>query len=58
MVAMREASRTGRLGKRSRTQPGRLGGWRRGLDKSAELLDGIGKEIPWDQDAAFTAKEE
>lgn len=42
----------------TRTQPGRLGGWRRCLDKSAELLDGIGKAIPWDQDAAFTAKEE
>jgi hypothetical protein len=39
-------------------QPGKLGGWRKCLDKSAELLAGLGKEIPWDEDASFLAKEE
>jgi hypothetical protein len=42
----------------TRMQPGKLGGWRKCLDKSAELLAGLGKEIPWDEDASSLAKEE
>lgn len=42
----------------TKVQPAKLGGWRKCLDKSAELLAGLGKEIPWDEDASFLAKEE
>jgi len=44
--------------KSTKVQPAKLGGWRKCLDKSAELLAGLGKEIPWDEDASFLAKEE
>lgn len=52
------ADRELRFLRSTKIQPGRLGGWRKCLDKSAELLTGLGKEIPWDQDASFLAKEE
>jgi hypothetical protein len=52
------ADRELRFLRSTRMQPGKLGGWRKCLDKSAELLAGLGKEIPWDEDASFLAKEE
>lgn len=52
------ADRELRFLRSTRMQPSKLGGWRKCLDKSAELLAGLGKEIPWDEDASFLAREE
>jgi hypothetical protein len=52
------ADRELRFLRSTRLQPGKLGGWRKCLDKSAEMLAGLGKAVPWDENAAFMAREE
>ena len=52
------ADRELRFLRSTRMQPGKLGGWRKCLDKSAEMLAGLGRAVPWDEDAAFLANEE
>lgn len=39
------------------SHPLHLGGWRRCLDKAAELLEGIGRPVPWSVEEVLFAKE-
>ena len=42
----------------TRQNPAKLGGWRQCLDKSAQLLEGIGQGVPWSEEEALLAPEE
>lgn len=41
----------------TRGHPLHLGGWRRCLDKAAELLEGLGRQVPWSVEEVLLAME-
>lgn len=41
----------------TRGHPLHLGGWRRCLDRAAELLEGLGRPVPWSAEEVLLAKE-
>ena len=41
----------------TRKVPAHLGGWRLCLDKAAELLKGLGRKVPWCEEAVFAPQD-
>jgi hypothetical protein len=40
----------------TKMKPAELGGWKKCIDKCAEMLEGLGYKVAWDQRAALYAK--
>jgi hypothetical protein len=41
----------------TRKVPAHLGGWHHCLDKAAELLEGLGREVPWSAEALLAPED-
>jgi hypothetical protein len=41
----------------TRKVPAHLGGWHHCLDKAAELLEGLGREVPWSEEALLAPED-
>ncbi len=41
----------------TRKVPAHLGGWHHCLDKAAELLEGLGRKVPWCEEAIFASED-
>ena len=42
----------------TRHHPSKLGGWRKCLDRAAQLLEGTGRRVPWSEEEALFAAEQ